>query len=905
MAMKPVIAGLVVSSVMILSPWPAAAVQVELGRDVDEQISANDSLQDVFPQIDAALPEGRVPASLVDGRPQPDGNPVPTEGNSVVLDHRAGPVRITWDLGANGEDCSRAQLKALTLWLVGIACKKMDSYQQHPPNFIGQLSVSVNGRDFTVIPGSRVELIAPHSQEFNRVAWAFQPGEAAGFRYLRVESFGHQGESVRIAEIDGWLDGITPAKSTEIATRVAPLPAEQVTFRLPVRSPTEPLPAVVRAIQFTGDQLVLKESGRALLNLAPLLAAPDARWTAVSRQLAPQEASRVFRRDDGLQQTRRLVIGPDQRLTLTCEVTVPAGAAPVAYTQTALVLAEALQTRFDGCTYGGVPSFVRRDHATSVEIGDWVPYLIFPCREAGVEVQLFMPAWYGVAGRIETFTGRALVRLEFFAAANNRRDQLADPALKLDPARWHPAARTLRPGETFRQQLNLAVFDITPPTLGQRDIETGGGLPLMFIDTGIPNQKAPGVATVLQRDKMLFMGFKLREPVKAKIGHSAVDCASTLTAPGMVERLHKAGFGAAVLMADEFIDVSHGVSFQARYDQAPPNYPALLRRLADHGITPVCWFSPRGFLNKDWQGRMKDRLVEQHPAWFVSGAHWFGNYQTLDTYNDAANQWVLDKLTQDLRNFPGLKGFAFDSFPCRGPVLGGPAETTMTQQEQDWLRRFSQAVHGAGQDNLLIANGVPPMADDSLSYDYIVTEHFPLMFLNQVLGGRAFGKPFIAHCQWRQMYGWYVTLGQMYYNFCDYDQALGWTHMTWLGWLNEQVAQARKPVDAEVVPLWYIMGKGRRVYAAEIAPKVRQIEVLMPDGASVIVVASLASWPADVQVVPQTIPPGTYRVAITADTALKHADFPALELPLTTGSGLALTRVAPCSLTVLRFAPCP
>ena len=86
----------------------------------------------------------------------------------------------------------------------------------------------------------------------------------------------------------------------------------------------------------------------------------------------------------------------------------------------------------------------------------------------------------------------------------------------------------------------------------------------------------------------------------------------------------------------------------------------------------------------------------------------------------------------------------------------------MTQQDQRWLRRFSQTIHDDGKDNLLINNGAPPMYDDSLSYDYIVTESYQLMFLNQLLGGRSFGKPFMAHCKWRQMYGWYVTLGQMY-----------------------------------------------------------------------------------------------------------------------------------------------
>lgn len=874
-----------------------SAAVVTVSKDVDERISDDDSLQDVFPQITGILPEGRIPPALVDGRPVP-GVSVPTQGNSLVLDHRDGPVFITWDLG---ENAANLQLDSLNLWIVGVACSKMDHYQNHLPNFVGRVSVSNDNKVFTMVPGSHVSLIAPQSKEFNLVEWKFQPGEVKGYRYLRVESFGHEGRTLRIAEIDGAISGGKVRKSTSIRTTATAMVADQITFQPPAQSQAQSAPMIVHTVRFQNDALVLAEDGRSILDFKKIVAAPGANWKLESRTANPDQLQYVYRRADGLRRTTTWTIDANSRVNGKIDITLdPQASREADYDKTLLTFSEGA-IAFDGCTFGSVPAYIERRFPTQVQIGEWTPYVILPSSRSDLEVQIYMPDWYQTMGQMRSFWRGDLLDLELFAAANNRAEQLKAPGINKE--RWQPAVRKMKPGDTISYALTVGVFSVTPVTLGQKDIELSHAIPLVAVDTGLPNQSAPGTPTVLQRDKMEFMGFKFRPPVTDKIGHMAVDCSGLFTQAGVVDRLKKAGVGVAVLMADEYVDVSHGMSAGGRYDQMQPFLPEVIQKLDSAGIRTTWWFSPRGFLNKSWMGRPRDPLLDEHPEWFPGDAHWGGNYQTLDTYNPAANQWVMEKFASDMRKFPSICGFAFDSFPVRNSTIGGPDNATMAWQEQYWLRRYSAAIKSQRSEALVMANAATPLYDDLLSYDYTVTEHFPLMFLNEVQGGRAFGKPFAAHIQWRQLYGWYVTLAQMYHNFCDYDQTIGWMHMTWLGWLPDEVRTAAKPVDEEVIPLWYIMGKGRRVYAAQIGENVRQIEVAMPDGSKLLVLASMNAWPQNVQVVPRTLAPQRYRADISVDTCFRHAELPAVDVDLRQSGGIQMQQVAPYSISVLRFHP--
>jgi hypothetical protein len=857
------------------------ALQVDFKGPEELKISAGDSLQDVFPEVSVKhLWEGRVSSCLVDG----------PQGNMVILTHDRGPVTLTWDL-APDHSFAKAQLDKVSIWLCAADWG----------NYDGRLLVSRDGKIFTPIPKTRVERTFPPSEKVNLVQYTFKPGEVTNFRFLRLESFGYKGQHCRILEVDGWVSGMNVTKSTAIRTRVTPLPADQVSFRPPAVSQSVSPPMRVHPLRFAGTNLVLAESGRKVMSLRSLVSPPDKEWTIISQKLGDRKISCEMKRNDGLTRRCRLEIDGRNRLSWDCQV--GAGTAPVRFKRETFNFEEG-EITFDGVTFGSVPSYIGRSPAT-MEIGPYIPYFIFPCRQKDIEVQFYLPDWYDAMGRVNIFSGESkrFITWEMFGAVRNTRAELENPKLKLFPNRWNPTDRVILPGEKLSFHMNIGVFSITPRTLGQTDIEEAPVCqPITWIDTGTPGQQAQGIPTVLQRDKMIFMGFKLPELAKKKIGHSMVDPWNNIESPKMMDRLARAGVEVIVLMAQEYVDVSHGVSWAGKYDQSPPKLRELLKNLQARGITPLWWFSPRGFLNKPWLGRPKDRMVEEHPDWFLKDAHWYGNYQTLDAFKEPGNLWVVEKLKKDLIGFPELKGFAFDSFPWRGTEIGGEAKETLTRRDQYWLKTFSRTIHNLGPENILIANGSIPLYDDYLNYDYTVSENSVWMFLNEVTAGHVpFGRPYVAFEQWGQLYGWYVTLANMYYNFCDYDQGLGWMHTVWLGWQEEQVRRARKPVDAQVIPLWYLMGKGQRIYSAEISPKIRQIEVKMPDGSPAIVVASMSPSPCDVQIVPQTLLRGNYSVAVTIDTCLEHKELPLMDFDQTAGSGWAVKALPPFSMTVIRL----
>ncbi len=872
-----------VISLVLFSPalW---AVQVEFQGPVDPGISAEDSLQDVFPEVGIKhLAEGRVSSCLVDG----------PQGNMVILTHERGPVNITWDL-APDQSFEKAQLDKVSIWLCAADWG----------NYDGRLLISRDGKIFTPIPKTRVERAFPKSEKANLVQYTFKPGEVTHFRFLRLESFGYKGQHCRVLEVDGWISGIKVTRSTEIRTRMTPLAEHQITYHPPVASQSVSPPMRVRPLRFAGTNLVLTENGRKVMNLRNLISPLDKEWKMISQKLGDRKISCELKRKDGLTRLCRLEIDDQNRLSLDCEVGLSTSeAGPVRFKRETFDFEEG-EVRFDGITFGSVPSYIGRSPAT-VEIGPYIPYFIFPCRQQDIEVQFFMPDWYDAMGRVNIFAGKGkgFIAWDMFGAARNSRAELEDSKLKLFPNRWNQTDRVLKPGEKLSFHLHVGVFSLTPRTLGQIDIEEAPVCqPITWIDTGTPGRQAQGIPTVLQRDKMIFMGFKLPEPARKKIGHSIVDPWNNVENPKMMDRLARAGVGLIVLMAQEYVDVSHGVSWAGKYDQSPPKLKELLKNLQARGIKPVWWFSPRGFLNKPWLGRPKDRMVEEHPDWFLKGAHWYGNYQTLDAFKEPGNLWIVEKLKKDLTGFPELKGFAFDSFPWRGTETGTGTKETLTRRDQDWLKTFSRTIHNLGPENLLIANGSIPLYDDYLNYDYTVSENSIWMFLNEVTAGRVpFGRPYVAYLQWGQLYNWYVTLANMYYNFCDYDQGLGWMHPVWLGWQEQQVRQARKPVDEQVIPLWYLMGKGRRIYSAEISPKVRQIEVKLPDGSWAVVLASMSAWSHDVQIVPQSLREGRFQISITADTCLSHRELPKVETDLQQTPAFDIKDVSPFSITVMRF----
>ena len=107
---------------------------------------------------------------------------------------------------------------------------------------------------------------------------------------------------------------------------------------------------------------------------------------------------------------------------------------------------------------------------------------------------------------------------------------------------------------------------------------------------------------------------------------------------------------------------------------------------------------------------------------------------------------------------------------------------------------------------------------------------------------------------------------------------------------------------AQVAPIWKLIGKGTRIYGAQIMPEVRQIEARQPDGSVVVVVCSMArTATASVRVIPQRVPPGTYKAGAAIDTALEHKGIDLGTVTLDGKTAIELTRLPPYSMAILRF----
>ncbi len=876
--------------ILIFTTSSAWAIQVAFQENVTG-VAVDDTLQNVLPEINREYADsGWLLAGLVDGGSRDTINLIGQgkPGNGVRMYAYNGPIRVTWDLGAD-----KTQLDSFSIWL----------YAGDGRNFSGQLAVSKDGKDFKLLPGTLVKKEFPVGKDttklLHRILFTFSPGEVKDFRFLRLDIFGFPDQICQIQEVDAFLHGAMPKKYTDIHTTVQPL--QKVTAPvLPDQTVTPPMR--VHALKFIGDKLALAENGTTLLNLQKVVTPSDKTWKVAEHKTADREITSIMKRADGLTRTCRLTIDKNNRLNVEIDIELPATAAKsVSYQTTALSFSEG-NVRFDGVIYGSGcgPIFLDRKQSTTADIGQRTPYLIFPCKKLGLELQFYMPEWYDVMGRMDAFTEKNLVTWNLFAAVKNLgvKNVFTEEPFTGN-GKWVHVPAQLRPGQRLDYRINLGVFSITSGSLGQRDIETTGMFsPLIGIEAGTGNQQVQGAPRVLQRDKMIFMGFKLPEPAKVKPGHQ-LQIEPTSDPTPLLDRFANSGVGILTLMAD-YRDVSHGVSYKGRYDQCPPGYQELLKNITTRGMKPVGWFSPRGFLQKDWGTIPKDRIVEQHPDWFTKESHWFGMYRSVNIHNPAPSEWAQKKMKQDLTNYPELAGFAYDTFPAGGLQIDKTLNVTAGRIEMGWLKTFTETIRGFGPEKIVLSNGGPPGYDEYFFYDYTVSEHPLLMFVNDVVAGKMpFGHTFVPWELFGQLYFWYTPLGHMYYNFCDYDQGVAWVGPSWIGL---EPGQMSKNFDKDVASIWNIMGKGHRIYGAQIAPMVRQIEAKTPTGQTVLIICSLSAKPANLQVAPQKIPPGPYRITVTVDTALSHLDIPAFEINLAGQRGFEIKNLPPYSMMIFHFS---
>jgi hypothetical protein len=895
----------------------ATGVNVEYLVDVPPAIRSDDSLNDVFPSVDFHLVEGGVSSSLVDGWDEPQSERW-RRSNSIVVTYEDGPAHITFDLGPS-VDPAEAQLDELTLWMNG----KARNWGEKKPTFDGRLLTSRDGESFTPVPGSDAKLMEAGSEQFNAVRWSFDPGAVKGFRYLQVELRPTGTGSLRIEEIDGTISGVEPERSTAIRTGVAGIPLDEATVDPPTISQHIPEPMQVEPLAFDGLSVIRPETGQAVVRMNALWN-PGAEWERMEELLEPRLLYGRWEREDGLIRTVRATLEPNHRLVVECDVSLPASA-PAAVRYDAMVLPiEEGDLAFEGVGYMDRFAHYANRQPRLVQLGKLSGYVVYSVND--MDLHVFMPRAYAAPSICASYQDGGFHRYTLYSEVDNPIGRDYAPTTtnwmenvqKGNAGEWTPVPGAVQPGQTRRGRFHVALFrQPTRRTIGRIDLEDRPPAlgPLRYINTsgtgeGDSQRLKDASFRYTTRDQLLFMGMRLPSPRWDKPGHMINDSPWLLNQPGVVDRLRRAGFGVVCLMMRDFVDVGHGVSHEGDYDTAPPWLDELLDKLTAADIRPVVWWSPRGFLNRKWQQRPVDPIFLEHPDWFRSSASWAGRYQNPNSYKKALHEWIVDKIRSDFRRFPELGGIAFDIFPNR-EIFVDVDEVTgrrvpYSQLDVERLRHYHDVIKAERPDAWVMRNNALPMDDEAQWIDFGVSEGSAKQMLNELVSGRnPFGRVHGAHSQWAQLYHWMVTLSFMHHNFANFDQGLGWFHHVWLGWHPNpkyQWMRKAKDLDAEVVPLWYLMGKGRRMYVAETAPFIKQTEVRMPDGGIRIVVSSFSPWARDVDVVPRHLPAGAYRVSGTIDTCLEHREIEAFEAD-TAAQAIRLTRLPGYGIAVLRFDP--
>ncbi len=876
------------------------AVQVEYFENLTgARAASDDTLQDVFPLMytgDKLENDGYPTSALVDGGGYPSvwllgpGRP----DNSMDIGYYGGPVRMVWDLQKSGE------LSKLSVWM----------YAGRGGSLGAQWSVSSDGKTYTAIPGAECRKVFPVNPVYesmtlmHRVDFLFAEGEVKDFRYLQLtlSAVPNQEMFCEMLEVDGWIKGVSPAKSTQINTSLAVIKKTQISSSLPKDQSKTP-PMQVQAVRFKGNRLVLSKTGLAVMDLKSIISPDETGWKLVSNKAAANKIVVIRKRDDGLLRTNRLILDKSNRLKLNVEIQLPANAeSPVNYQTTLLRFNEA-DVAFDGVVWGSGsgPVFIDKNKPTKCEFPDRPPYVIYPSQKEKLEVQFYMPDWLDLTGSLYAYPEKSqMLKLELLAAVQNFGVKDLTKEKNFDGGgKWIGQDKVIKPGEKIAYQMNIGVFAIPKQKpLGQIDIEAKRFNANTGIEAGTGDQQVNGDPRVLQRDKMQFMGFKLAPP-RAKLGH-CLQINPEQNVMALLDQFKRSGVGALTLFGD-YRDVGHGVIYNCDYNQSPIGFSDLLKAIKANGIVSLVWFTPTGFMQVDSGATKKDAMVEKHPDWFVSTAHWFGAHRTVNIINPEPLQWSLDKIKQDLTRFPDLGGIYFDMFPWMSAPQSRQMikETgkTAARNQMDWVKKYAKTIKSFGKDKIILGWTYYPGINGSMYGDLTGSEHPLDMYLNEVSPGQVpFGHPFVRWTQYGHLYFWYSVLGQMYYNFCDYDQAVGYVGTTWVG-MDE--GQMHKSYVKEVAPYWYLCGKGTRIFGAQIAPQIRQVEARLPNKQLVVLVCSMSCQTTSVQIVPRNVPVGRYQVKAFIDTAQQHLE---KELILNVGKeGIAMNDLPPYSIVRYEF----
>lgn len=548
------------------------------------------------------------------------------------------------------------------------------------------------------------------------------------------------------------------------------------------------------------------------------------------RAIKSDASTRIMENADGVTWTRTLRRESSGALTLQNTIEVPAstriGAASDAKTWRYHFAAKAGEVAFSRYAFNDVqPKYFDAKPAT-FNIGATTPYLVFES-VSGLRFAARYSDPLDSSGTFQTFSESG------------------------DLMRWDLTKQKspLRAGAKISFGFTFAAFDGAPTDdLARRDY--------------------PRIAS-LERAQMLTANAPLPQKITPKIGHIFTARWSQLRDEKLLQQLADAGTKIITIQGDDYQDIGQGVSGSGDYDAAPEDMTRVLARIHALGMKAIWWFSIKGVLRagSERNGGKGSPLLAEHPDWFTGGTYWDGRYQGAEMFSADWKNWILAKLRRDLTRFP-IDGFGFDEPYFVGVNTLDKDGTTYARNGYDFLSQISSTIKSFGAGKIVLTNYWTPVSDEWKFFDFMMTENSSLAYLTDVtLGKHGAGHPGGQTDDDSKLFTWSLTFNHLIYNFGDFDQVLGWSHPEWF--LDVRDGQ-KDPAD--IARLLKVSGSGTRIFAAEIAPQVRQIEAQLPrvlagKNRYVIIIGNTGKSAATATIALRKIPTGTYRVTAHLDGA--------------------------------------
>ena len=373
----------------------------------------------------------------------------------------------------------------------------------------------------------------------------------------------------------------------------------------------------------------------------------------------------------------------------------------------------------------------------------------------------------------------------------------------------------------------------------------------------------------LERAQMLTANAPLPQKVTSKTGHIFTVRWSQLRDEKFLQQLADAGTKIITIQSDDFHDIGQGVSANGDYDAAPEDITRVLARVHHLGMKAIWWFSIKGVLRagSERNGSKSSPLLTAHPDWFTDGTYWDGRYQSANMFSSGWKNWILEKLRRDLTRFP-IDGFGFDEPYFVGLNTLDKNGTTYARNGYDFLSQISGTIKSFGAEKIVLTNYWTPVSDEWKFFDFLTTENSSLAYLNEVtLGKHGAGHAGGQGDDDSKLFNWSLTFNHLIYNFGDFNQTLGWAHAEWFLDVRDG-----KKTPAGITRLLKISGTGTRLFAAEVAPPVRQIEAQLPrvlagKNRYGVIVGNTGKVATATTIALRKIPAGNYRVTAHLDGA--------------------------------------